>query len=333
MPKILNITIPIIIAFILFIFLEIILRAFFVNPNSLSNYGYNPSGLGDLLPNKNFIDANVKRLPYLVITNSEGLRNEEEIDFSDNTFRILTIGDSFTYCPYVNNQDTWQAILERKIKNEYPDKKIQVLNAGVAGYTITDELEYLKEKGIKTKPDLIILGIYTNDVDDLNPEKREVYARIKQKQIVSGFWAPFRNIAKKTAFFSWLEEIRARTFAGKIKQIKKEQSKEINSSNLARYLVKLDEFIQYAEKNNFELLVVLFPEISQLNSSKNNFQKEIAKDLEAKNISYIDLLPLFKEEQFKNFYLLPFNSHLSSYGNFTVANIAFNYKIKESIEK
>lgn len=331
MSKILNITISIIIAFILFVFLEIVLRAFFVDPNSLANYGYNPNGLGDLLPNRNFIDTNVKRLPYLVITNSDGLRNEEEVDFSNNTFRILTIGDSFTYSPYVNNQDMWQSVLERKLQENYPDKKIQVLNAGVAGYTITDEFEYLKEKGIKIKPDLIILGIYTNDVSDLNPEKRAIYARTKQKQIVSNFWLPFRNIAKQTAFFNWLEEKKTLLLASKIKQIKKERLKEINGASLARYLVKLNEFIQYAEKNNLELLVILFPEASQLNNNINGFQEEIIKNLKAKNVSYINLLLFFKKEQFGNLYLLPSNNHLSSYGNLAVAKIIFNYKIKDNI--
>jgi len=307
-------------SFVLFLIIEMILRVFVINSSQLSNYGYNPKGLGDLLPNKNFVDTGVKRLPYLVITNSQGLRNEEEIDFSKDNFRILTIGDSFTYGPYVNNQDTWQAVLEKKLKDKFPDKKIQVLNAGVAGYTITDEFEYLKEKGVKTKPNLVILGIYANDINDLKPEKREIYARKKQKKKTKSFLFNFISLAKNTAIFNFLEKERVLLLTAKSVQSKNVHAEQTEQNSLKKYISYLDEFINYTKKNNLRFLVILFPEISQLKNNKNYFQDEITKDLKEKKVKYINFFDIYKDNDFYFFYLSPYNFHLSAVGNYFSAD-------------
>jgi len=305
-------------SFFLLLIIEIVLRAFVINSSQLSNYGFNPNGLGDLLPNKNFVDTGVKRLPYLVITNSQGLRNEVEIDFAQDNFRILTIGDSFTYGPYVNNQDTWQAVLEKKLKDKFPDKKIQVLNAGVAGYTITDEFEYLKEKGIKTKPNLIILGIYANDINDLNQEKREIYAREKQKKKTERIFFNFINLAKKTAFFNFLEKERILFTIVKNEQSKNNQAKQIDRISkieIEEYLSYLDKFIHYTQENNLKLLVILFPQIEQFENNSNFPRDDIKNYLVNKNTDYINIYDNFIKENYNSFYLVPYNKHLSVIGN------------------
>lgn len=317
-------------SFFLLLIIEIILRAFVINSSQLSNYGYNPEGLGDLLPGKNFIDMGVKRLPYLVITNSQGLRNEQEIDFSKDNFRILTIGDSFTYCPYVNNQDTWQAVLEKKLLNKFPEKKIQVLNAGVAGYTITDELQYLQEKGIKIKPDLVILGIYSNDINDLNPEKREIYARQKQKKRSEGISFPLINIAKKTAFFNFLEKERILLTTVKIEQSKNKKTEQISKSNMVEYISYLDKFISYIQKNNLKLLVILFPQIEQFENKSNFPKNDIKSYLDNKKTNYIDIYDDFVKEDYNSFYLVPYNFHLSAAGSYFSADYISKFITSEN---
>src|SRR5688572_1130655 len=139
-------------------------------------FGFSPGGAGDLLPSINSVERLYPLRPYHLQTNSAGLRNSEEINDDPNVFRILAIGDSFTFGFYVHNEESFPARLQERL-NELRETRFQVLNAGIPGYTIEDELSYLKDKGLNLKPDLVVLGVYTNDIFDLTPDMRQYFAR------------------------------------------------------------------------------------------------------------------------------------------------------------
>ena len=174
-----------------FVLLELVLRlAFFQctmpEPN-LCNYGVvkyffnRTEGGGDLAPDQNGVWAIWPHRPYHVQTNSDGLRNTDEFD-NEHDFVVLAVGDSFTFGPYVPNEDTWPAQLERLLDTVlYPRATTQVLNGGVSGYTIVDEYHYLHERGVKLEPDLVIIAFFPNDISDMRTLEREYLARpVKQ---------------------------------------------------------------------------------------------------------------------------------------------------------
>ncbi len=43
---------------------------------------------------------------------------------------------------------------------------VQVFNADIAGYTMADQLAWVKDKGLAFKPDMIVLGVFENDIGD-----------------------------------------------------------------------------------------------------------------------------------------------------------------------
>lgn len=174
-----------------FVLIELVLRlAFFQcsmpEPN-LCNYGVvkyffnRTEGGGDLAPDQDGVWAVWPHRPYHVQTNSDGLRNAEEFD-NEHDFVVLAVGDSFTFGPYVPNEDTWPAQLERLLDTVlYPRATSQVLNGGVSGYTIVDEYHYLHERGVKLEPDLVIIAFFPNDISDMRTLEREYLARpVKQ---------------------------------------------------------------------------------------------------------------------------------------------------------
>jgi lysophospholipase L1-like esterase len=78
-----------------------------------------------------------------------------------DTFRIVTLGDSFTYGLYVRTEENWTEILENilnknisKISNNI--KKIEVINLAVYAYGPSYSVERFRQKGQKYNPDLII---------------------------------------------------------------------------------------------------------------------------------------------------------------------------------
>ncbi|MBI5670064.1 MAG: SGNH/GDSL hydrolase family protein [Chloroflexi bacterium] len=139
-------------------------------------FGYSVGGYGDLLPNLDVVERLMPVRPYWLKTNSAGLRNTDEVNDSPDVFRVLAVGDSFMYGMYVHNPETFPARLEETL-NQRLNTPVQVLNAGVPGYTIADELDYLKDKGLALNPDLVIFGFYTNDIFDFYPTMRQYFAR------------------------------------------------------------------------------------------------------------------------------------------------------------
>ena len=88
-----------------------------------------------------------------------------------STYRIITMGDSFTYGLYVNTYDNWTEIIERRLNKELicsNYQKIEVINLGVPGYDIEYAVERFKIRGIKYNPNLIIWFLKDDDVNMIN---------------------------------------------------------------------------------------------------------------------------------------------------------------------
>src|SRR5262249_38203672 len=61
------------------------------------------------------------------------------------------------------DENTWPARLEKYLSAAYPDRRVEVLNAGVPGYTTAENVIYLSLKLIDLKPDLVLLYEGYND--------------------------------------------------------------------------------------------------------------------------------------------------------------------------
>ena len=94
-----------------------------------------------------------------VSSNSKGIRGKVEYPYkkSEGKIRILIFGDSFTFGEEVNDTETYAYYLQEML----PDT--EVINLGVMGYGHDQMLLYLKEEGVKYKPDIVILGYMTMD--------------------------------------------------------------------------------------------------------------------------------------------------------------------------
>jgi len=93
-------------------------------------------------------------------SNSLGIRSSREYTQKPpvNTLRISAFGDSFTHCDGVNNEETWEAILEND------DPPLEVMNFGVWGYGLDQAyLRYL-EDGLKYKPHVVFIGFMTENI-------------------------------------------------------------------------------------------------------------------------------------------------------------------------
>ncbi|OGG06002.1 hypothetical protein A3D05_03450 [Candidatus Gottesmanbacteria bacterium RIFCSPHIGHO2_02_FULL_40_24] len=142
-----------------------------------------------LPPNSKALYKN-QEFNFTVETNKIGFRGKNyQIPKSVNTFRILAIGDSFTYGWGTNNIDIWTTLLENKLANRFKDKKVEIFNIGKPGLSPRDYLENVKNYTKLYNPNIILVGIVEgDDIGQLtdwpkkrstaNPETREVKKKL-----------------------------------------------------------------------------------------------------------------------------------------------------------
>lgn len=128
---------------------------------------------GDLDPNQDVALDGGKGIPYQLVTNSQGLRMKETLTFPKAKQRILFLGDSQLYSPFLDNGQMFTALLQQ----QYPDKEL--INAGVIGYTLDDCASLLAEKAKYTEPDIIIMVTNPNDIGDFYFTQRNRISRSK----------------------------------------------------------------------------------------------------------------------------------------------------------
>ncbi len=137
----------------------------FIKDSSLK-YFYEPKPDQEYQPASNGL---AELLKYHI--NSDTLR--ETRDYTETkpnqTFRILTLGDSFAFGLGVPDGTTWSDKLETALNSiSCAGTKFEVINLGFPGYDIQYEVERMKRRGVKYHADLLIWLVKQNDFDNIN---------------------------------------------------------------------------------------------------------------------------------------------------------------------
>ena len=104
--------------------------------------------------------------------NEKGLRDRgHSYERQNDIERILVLGDSFAWGYGVEESERFSQLLEESLG-------VEVINAGVSGYSTDQELLWYRNEGIKYETDLVILVLAGNDVGD---NDREIVSTIYYK--------------------------------------------------------------------------------------------------------------------------------------------------------
>ena len=92
-------------------------------------------------------------------------------DKPPDTYRIITLGDSFTYGLFVSTKENWTELLENILNSRLhcpPYKHFDVINLAMTSYDIEDSVERMRSRGTKYQPDLVIWFLKQDDFDQIN---------------------------------------------------------------------------------------------------------------------------------------------------------------------
>lgn len=117
-----------------------------------------------LVPN-----ARVENGSEHVAVNSKGFVGPEfDKKKPSDTLRIIALGDSCTFAGGWY-ETTYSGLLAQFLKDRHPDKRIEVINAGISGFNSEFALARLRDELLEYQPDMVTLYIGWNDLMKTNP--------------------------------------------------------------------------------------------------------------------------------------------------------------------
>jgi lysophospholipase L1-like esterase len=111
------------------------------------------------------LPSSVKGNPvWEIALNSDGFRDAEFPDEKPaSAFRIVCLGDSWTFGMGVGQTETYPQQLKTLLGREHPEANFEVFNCGVLGYSSHQGLKLLQKKVLDLNPDVVVIGYAMND--------------------------------------------------------------------------------------------------------------------------------------------------------------------------
>ncbi len=199
----------------------------------------NPKIIYDLIPNLSgeFRD-------HWMTVNADGFRSATvPVSPEQPTFRLVGIGDSVMFGWGVGDGEDYLSLTGRKLSELAKGQAVDWINSAVPGYNTVNEVETLKEKLLRFKPDVVVVGYVNNDL--FVPgfiRKPRPYLSLKHsflaqwvRNTIDGLHVPDNELRRPP------DDFRHRTFVGEEQLIPEAYREVIGISAFRQALVELDE--------------------------------------------------------------------------------------------
>lgn len=192
--------------------------------------------------------------------NSMGLR-DKEYPFYHTSYRILALGDSFTYGFQLKNSNSWPKKAEAFLHaDNYID--LEILNGGVPGRDTKVEYYYFEKYSYKYKPDMVIIAFLINDATSLDSNGGAVKLKYKFDELVKQ-----QECNRKFGLYAFnyirLSYLKRKLIEATVKEYN--DPYEHNSMEFQQCKEAFFKFREISKKNDFRLIVVIYPMLYQLN--------------------------------------------------------------------
>ncbi len=264
------------------------------------------------------IVVNEKWLPTTVTytINKDALNEKFNYPAEKNAFvyRIIALGDSFTFGENVNTENNWTEKLEDLLNTKLNCKntdKFEVINLGVKGYDVQYAVNRFYLRGRKYNSDMVIWFLKDDDFETIEeliqPIRKEFVDELKRK-------GTYKQMSKNTNFEETLEGY----------QLLSERFRKRYNNKFALDFNKkiLNDFL-----NKYKNKVVVF----NYTSFKINGIKEMMEEFTKKSSSFFWKQSLTPNFDNKIYAFAPFNYHPNEKGYQLIADNLFKYLIDNKI--
>ena len=236
-------------------------------------YRPHPRLLWEWIPDQ---DATERVEGFPVRINTSGFRGPEFSRLKPpDTVRIVAAGGSCTFGAQIELKNTFPEQLRENLLREDPPMNLEVINAGVNGYSIFQVLIVLTEKILPLKPDLVIVAYSFNDGWQFFDQDADEALKEEIRRGVET-----RNLLKRSALLNFLYweigTIRSALARGKYDlqdwDRKVELSPEIQEEIEEKYRQNLEGIIAACRDHGIELCFLMQTSREQLNGDDPLFK-------------------------------------------------------------
>lgn len=256
-------------------------------------------------------------------TNRYGFRGA---DFPRNkpegAFRIMVLGDSFTFGEGVKLEHIFTTRLQDILKNRTVPN-IGVLNFGTSAWSTRDEIAYFEHAGRDFQPDLVLVVFVLNDA---GPEVLDLWNNFR-----ASYEAPFPF--KRSYVASFVYAMIARENAGRRYINTLVNSALAEEGKWRDILALLPKGKRLAESVGARFAVVAFPFMYQLNENYpfHPIHKLVRDTCEGAQIPYLDLFPAFKGQSYMDLWVHPSDQHPNEKGHAIAARAIADFLIDQRL--
>lgn len=262
----------------------------------------------ELIPNK-IHQNSTEWLPYLSKNNinADGLNEiiNYDINKKADIYRILTLGDSFTFGVFTDTQKNWTELLETSLNEKCKSKKkFEVINIGVPAYDIQYTVRRYKLRGSKYNADLLLWFIKDDDFTTINeylfPMEKKIADEMKLDRNSKEY-----VIANNDLYPSW----------------QKAQAELVKDLGEKKLLLLQKKYLSELKKlKSTKLIYITFPFL------ENKYKSILQSFTNNKDILIFDKL----EDIYVKNAFLP-DRHPNNYGHKLIADSILNYLNKSKI--
>jgi lysophospholipase L1-like esterase len=201
------------------------------------------------------------------------------VDIDSSTYRVYILGGSTSFGVFVADSETWPSRLSKLLMLKYPNRKIEVVNYAVTGYSITEEFLRLYDLvKLGHRPSMVIV------LDGLN-----LGMESDQSRFTNSFFYTIKNIQTS---YSFKETISRLLINMPISQL---------LLQMAPTKVLLYFFIRKASQEASNSPLEFYSDKSVVNFQSNRFNKGISDIQHLCNQFNIKLLYCLQPNAFYNY--------------------------------
>lgn len=283
--------------------------------------------------------------------NSHGFKDEEFEPKQKGVFRIVGIGDSFTFgvTPYPEN---FLTIAENELNKRISNPKIQIYNMGIPSIGPREEVALLADEGLSWQPDLVMINFFVgNDFQESIRSTRRKFVE-KYSYTANILYLAYKMITNtsrdlrqqyKDGWTTYCDTCRVFSKEGYL-ELEADRSYIFHKGNdlferqLSDVIVYIERARKMCQAKKCQLFVCIFPDEMQVSAElreeviqrlkqrgetpewDNSLpNRRLAEELTKLNIPHADLLPVFEKEKDSICYL-PHDTHWNIRGNRLAGN-------------
>lgn len=259
------------------------------------------------------------------VHNSMGFRDEEHsVKKPEGTFRILGLGDSFTYGVGAAYEETYLYRLEKILNiREGKHPEIEIIKAGIPRFFPEAERLLLDHYGLEFQPDLILVGFLPNDIIESYLGLNAVLVSESGHLIRPG---EFNEIEKWLYTHSHIFRIIYR------KYFSNDHPSKINwAEGEEKITGEYLKIVELANQIDAKIVLIHIPQRGPWDDNARGIASRLAEWSSSHNIPFIDVLPAMEKSSQNQVLYWEKDGHCTAAGYKVIAETIFSYLVEKNL--